>query len=150
MSIFSINNVVFFSNFKYGFIWVQIFCSRGNRLGFYRSGAGFGMLDWNWIFSQVFGLTTSLHNNTRLHVVLNGTCLQECPVNAGFLQGSSIGPTFFLLYINDLPDGVISNIATYADDGMLIKSGMLPDPNLTYEILWTGVGYHFSAFHCQY
>ena len=71
-------------------------------------------------------------------------------MNAGFLQGSSIGPTFFLLYINDLPDGVISNIATYADDGMLIKSGMLPDPNLTYEILWTGVGCHFSAFHCQY
>ena len=41
---------------------------------------------------------------------------QEYPVNAGVLQGSILSPTFFLLYINDLPDDVICNIAIYADD----------------------------------
>ena len=51
----------------------------------------------------------------RLRVVLNGKSSQEYPVNAGVPQGSIIGPTLFLLYINDLPD-VISNIAIYADD----------------------------------
>ena len=40
---------------------------------------------------------------------------QEYPVNAGFLQGSILGPTLFLLYINELPDDVICNII-YADD----------------------------------
>ena len=51
----------------------------------------------------------------RLRVVLNGKSSQEYPVNAGVPQGSIIGPTLFLLYINDLPD-VICNIAIYADD----------------------------------
>ena len=48
-----------------------------------------------------------------------GKSLQECPVNAGVPQGSILGSTFFLLYINDLPDDVICNIAICADDTTL-------------------------------
>ena len=44
---------------------------------------------------------------------------QEYPVNAGVPQGSILRSTFFLLYVNDLPDNVTCDIAIYADDTSL-------------------------------
>ena len=55
-------------------------------------------------------------------MVLNGKSSQEDPVNAGDLQRSILGPTLFLLYINDLPDDVICNIAIYANDTTLYSN----------------------------
>ena len=52
-------------------------------------------------------------------MVLDGKSSQEFSVSAGAPQGLILGPTLFLLYINDLPDGVISGIGTYADDATL-------------------------------
>ena len=64
-------------------------------------------------------LISSFLSNRRLRVVLDGKSSQEYPVNAGVPQGSIVGPTLFLLYINDLPDDVICDIAIYADDTTL-------------------------------
>ena len=53
------------------------------------------------------------------YLALDGKSSQEYPVNARVPQGSILGPTVFLLYVNDLPDDVICNIAIYADDTTL-------------------------------
>ena len=68
------------------------------------------------VSGQIFGLISSFLRNRRLRVVLDGKSSQEYPVNAGVsFKGSILGPTLFLLYINNLPDDVIYNIAIYAD-----------------------------------
>ena len=61
-------------------------------------------------------------------MVLNGKFSQEYPVNAGVSQGSILGPKFFFLYVNELPNDVICNIAVYADDTTLYsKCDQAPD-----------------------
>ena len=49
----------------------------------------------------------------------DGKYSQEYSVNAGVPQGSILGLTIVLLYINDLADDVICDIAIYADDTTL-------------------------------
>ena len=50
---------------------------------------------------------------------LDGNSSQEPPVNARVPQGSIHDSTLFLLYISDLPDDVICDIAIYTDDTTL-------------------------------
>ena len=94
-----------------------------------------GLLDQLQIFSQLYliellGLLTSLGLLELWHLIyprlltgfgmlaLDGEFSQEYPVNARVPQGSILGRTLLLLYIND-PDDVICNIAIYADDTTL-------------------------------
>ena len=71
------------------------------------------------ISGQIFGLISSFLSNRRLQAVLDGKPLQKYPVYAGVPEGSILGPTLFLVYINGLPDDVICDIAICADDTTL-------------------------------
>ena len=54
--------------------------------------------------------------NRFQRVVLNGQTSNWKEVLAGVPQGSILGPLLFLVYINDLPDGIQSNVKIFADD----------------------------------
>ena len=54
-------------------------------------------------------------------------------VTCGVPQGSILGPTLFLCYINDMSDALNCKLSLYADDSALLHSG--PDPNVVADFL---------------
>jgi ribonuclease P/MRP protein subunit RPP40 len=61
-------------------------------------------------------------SNRRQRVCVDGELSGWEKVSSGVPQGSVLGPVLFLIYINDLDDGIISKIAKFADDSKLGKS----------------------------
>ena len=74
-------------------------------------------------------LLTSFLSERQQRTIINGKCSRWEHVSAGVPQGSILGPLLFLVYINDLPDGLESNVRIYADDTSLFS--VVHDPQLS-------------------
>ena len=62
-------------------------------------------------------------------VVINGLESDWCEIESGVPQGSVLGPLLFLVYVNDLEQGILSSIKFFADDTSLYS--IVHDPKIT-------------------
>ena len=60
-------------------------------------------------------IASFLYNHTQA-VVVDGESSTHIDVESGVPQGSVVGPSLFLLYINDMPEGIKSTVRLFADD----------------------------------
>ena len=82
-----------------------------NRLLIKLHHAGFRGPLLNWIRSFL--------TRRRQRVLLRNGVSQWAAVKSGVPQGSILGPVFFLLFVNDLPDSVLNSVKLFADDTKL-------------------------------
>ena len=78
------------------------------------------------IDGKLFVLIQSFLSDRYQRVNLNGQSSDWSAVKAGVPQGSLLGPLLFLSYINDLPDGLLSNVKLFADDTALFSTVLSP------------------------
>ena len=96
----------------------------------------------------VEGSLLKLQENYRQRVVLNGRTSSWQNIYAGVPQGFVLGPLLFLIYINDLQDGLIPMCKIFGDDTSLFSkvidknnSNSQPNSDLAKISKW--------AFQCK-
>ena len=60
--------------------------------------------------------------------MIEGTSSTSTPVRPSVPHGSVLGPTFFLFYINDIPDNISSTVRLFADD-TIVYIALKPSSN---------------------
>ena len=71
------------------------------------------------VAGRVKGCIQQRLEGRKQRVVVNGRYSDWTDVSSGVPQGSVLGPTLFLMFINDPEDGVQSTVLKFADDNKL-------------------------------
>ncbi len=87
----------------------------------------------NGVNGKLLALLKNYLQNRKQRVVINGSESEWAPLCSGVPQGSVLGPLLFLIYINDLEDGIKSNVKFFADDTSLFS--IVKDPKVSADDL---------------
>ena len=74
---------------------------------------GIGNNIWRWIEAWL--------SDRSQRVVINGHASGWATVTSGVPQGSVLGPTLFVIYVNGIDDGITSSLLKFADDTKLLR-----------------------------
>ena len=85
------------------------------------------------ISDSLFFLFKSYLSDRKQCTVVDGIKSNMLEIKAGVPQGSRLGPLLFIIYINDIGEGLESELLIFADDCSLLASGK--DPTETTEKL---------------
>ena len=85
------------------------------------------------ICGHVLDWVPAFLGSSSQQVVIDGEKLESIPVTSGVPKGSVLGPILFLIYINDLPDEVCSQVRLFADDTALYLTLESEDDNSTLQ-----------------
>ena len=80
-----------------------------------------GKLDHYGIDKNIHSWVKSFLKGRTQRVVVDGDQSSSAEVESGVPQGTVLGPLLFLIYINDLPDSVKSQVRLFADDCLLYR-----------------------------
>ena len=75
----------------------------------------------NGILDELLNILIDLLNYRRKRVLFNEQISNWVDVKASVPQGSIMRPLLFLIYINDLPESVITNRKLFADETSLFS-----------------------------
>ena len=73
------------------------------------------------VSNSLLNLIETFWSNRFQRILLNGQISKWLPVKADVRQGYILGPPFFLIYINDLSDDLVSTVKLFADDTSLFS-----------------------------
>ena len=73
------------------------------------------------ICGNYYGLLHSFLSDRYHRVVFNSQSSKWSYIKAGVPQGSILGPLLFLVYINDLPEGLTTSAKLFADETSLFS-----------------------------
>ena len=76
-------------------------------------------LTQNGILGNLLNLLENILKERKQHIDLNGQVSTWENINAGVTQGSILDPLLFLIYINELTEGLTTNVNLLTDDTSL-------------------------------
>ena len=99
-------------------------------------------LNWYGILGDTLEWITDFLSSRSQRIVLDGATSDSVPVLSGVPPGTVLGPILFLIYINDLPDGVVnSTVRLFADDCIVYRP-IKSKKDLAYAVQCRQVFYH--------